>query len=223
MPRLSAGRVQSVATRLVVERERERMAFRAAAWWDLAGHVRSGDASTRGSSPSRGSASPAGATSGPTGSCVARRRQLDEEAARGLADRLAGLVLPGRPRRAQAVRPSSQPAVHDLDAAAGGEPQAPLLRADDDAHRAAPVRERLHHLHAHRLDDVVGVGAHGRSRAGRVSLRRPTTSRRNRAATSGRSRTRRRHTRRSGPRATASARRRTCAPSSRWTSTRSTS
>jgi DNA topoisomerase-1 len=33
-PRLSAGRVQSVATRLVVERERERMAFRAASWWD---------------------------------------------------------------------------------------------------------------------------------------------------------------------------------------------
>ncbi len=35
MPRLSAGRVQSVATRLVVERERERMAFRTAAYWDL--------------------------------------------------------------------------------------------------------------------------------------------------------------------------------------------
>ncbi|HWR98148.1 MAG TPA: type I DNA topoisomerase [Candidatus Methanoperedens sp.] len=33
-PRLSAGRVQSVTTRLIVERERERMAFRAAAWWD---------------------------------------------------------------------------------------------------------------------------------------------------------------------------------------------
>ena len=32
---LSAGRVQSVATRLVVERERERMAFRAAEYWDL--------------------------------------------------------------------------------------------------------------------------------------------------------------------------------------------
>jgi len=32
---LSAGRVQSVATRLVVERERERMKFRAAAWWDI--------------------------------------------------------------------------------------------------------------------------------------------------------------------------------------------
>ena len=35
MPRLSAGRVQSVATRLVVERERERIAFRSAPYWDL--------------------------------------------------------------------------------------------------------------------------------------------------------------------------------------------
>ncbi|WP_298459174.1 type I DNA topoisomerase [uncultured Cellulomonas sp.] len=34
---LSAGRVQSVATRLVVERERERMAFRAADYWDVRG------------------------------------------------------------------------------------------------------------------------------------------------------------------------------------------
>jgi DNA topoisomerase I len=35
MTGLSAGRVQSVATRLVVQRERERMAFTAADWWDL--------------------------------------------------------------------------------------------------------------------------------------------------------------------------------------------
>ncbi|MCA5892177.1 type I DNA topoisomerase [Isoptericola sp. NEAU-Y5] len=34
---LSAGRVQSVATRLVVERERERMAFVAADYWDVSG------------------------------------------------------------------------------------------------------------------------------------------------------------------------------------------
>ncbi|MFC8765554.1 type I DNA topoisomerase [Streptomyces sp. NPDC057193] len=48
MPRLSAGRVQSVATRLVVERERERIAFRSAEYWDLTGTFgtgRSGDAS----------------------------------------------------------------------------------------------------------------------------------------------------------------------------------
>src|SRR3954467_5614697 len=37
MSGLSAGRVQSVATRLVVDRERERMAFRAASYWDLEG------------------------------------------------------------------------------------------------------------------------------------------------------------------------------------------
>ncbi|MGZ5396995.1 MAG: type I DNA topoisomerase [Aeromicrobium sp.] len=35
MSGLSTGRVQSVATRLVVERERERMAFRLASYWDL--------------------------------------------------------------------------------------------------------------------------------------------------------------------------------------------
>ncbi len=34
-PRLSAGRVQSVAVRLIVERERQRMAFRTATYWDL--------------------------------------------------------------------------------------------------------------------------------------------------------------------------------------------
>ncbi|HEY5988668.1 MAG TPA: type I DNA topoisomerase, partial [Streptosporangiaceae bacterium] len=37
MPRLSAGRVQSVATRLVVARERDRIAFRPAVYWDLEG------------------------------------------------------------------------------------------------------------------------------------------------------------------------------------------
>ncbi|GAA2272238.1 DNA topoisomerase 1 [Streptomyces ruber] len=44
MPRLSAGRVQSVATRLVVERERERMAFRSAEYWDLTGTFGTGRA-----------------------------------------------------------------------------------------------------------------------------------------------------------------------------------
>ena len=36
-PKLSAGRVQSVAVRMIVEREKQRMAFRAATWWDLIG------------------------------------------------------------------------------------------------------------------------------------------------------------------------------------------
>jgi len=36
-PKLSAGRVQSVAVRLIVERERQRMAFVSATYWDLLG------------------------------------------------------------------------------------------------------------------------------------------------------------------------------------------
>jgi DNA topoisomerase I len=37
LPKLSAGRVQSVATRIVVERERARMAFHTAEYWDVDG------------------------------------------------------------------------------------------------------------------------------------------------------------------------------------------
>ncbi len=42
---LSAGRVQSVAVRLLVLRERERRAFRAAVYWDLKAHLQHNDAS----------------------------------------------------------------------------------------------------------------------------------------------------------------------------------
>ena len=42
MPRISAGRVQSVATRLIVERERERIAFISSSWWDLAAACEAG-------------------------------------------------------------------------------------------------------------------------------------------------------------------------------------
>ena len=38
-PKLSAGRVQSVATRIIVQRERERMAFRSAEYWDIAAEL----------------------------------------------------------------------------------------------------------------------------------------------------------------------------------------
>ena len=42
---LSAGRVQSVAVRLIVEREEERGAFRKSAYWDLEAHLRASGAS----------------------------------------------------------------------------------------------------------------------------------------------------------------------------------
>jgi DNA topoisomerase-1 len=43
MPKLSAGRVQSVATRIIVRRERERMAFVSASYWDLAATLDAGE------------------------------------------------------------------------------------------------------------------------------------------------------------------------------------
>ncbi|GAA3969101.1 type I DNA topoisomerase [Gordonia caeni] len=42
MPKLSAGRVQSVATRIIVDRERERMAFVSAEYWDIAATLDAG-------------------------------------------------------------------------------------------------------------------------------------------------------------------------------------
>ena len=81
MPKLSAGRVQSVATRLVVDRERERIAFRAAAYSDLEAEFatkdhgkarqRRADArSPRTWSASTASGSPRAATSPPSASCA---------------------------------------------------------------------------------------------------------------------------------------------------------
>ncbi|GAA1475295.1 type I DNA topoisomerase [Corynebacterium felinum] len=48
MPRLSAGRVQSVATRVIVERERERMAFKSAEYWDIKAQFDTGKPATDG-------------------------------------------------------------------------------------------------------------------------------------------------------------------------------
>jgi DNA topoisomerase I len=42
MPKLSAGRVQSVATRIVVERERERIRFTPASYWDISATMDAG-------------------------------------------------------------------------------------------------------------------------------------------------------------------------------------
>ena len=95
MPRLSAGRVQSVATRLVVDREKERMAFRRASYWDIAAAF---DAPAP-ADPSRFAARLSqvgdwrvaqgrdfGSTGQLGGNCVA----LDSESATALAEVLAG-------------------------------------------------------------------------------------------------------------------------------------
>src|ERR687891_1679099 len=93
MTGLSAGRVQSVATRLVVERERERMGFTAADWWDLEATFDPGRFKAR--------------LTGLGGKRLAQGRdfardgtladpelvRLDEEEARALAERLRGAAF----------------------------------------------------------------------------------------------------------------------------------
>ncbi|HEX2701385.1 MAG TPA: type I DNA topoisomerase [Acidimicrobiales bacterium] len=92
-PRLSAGRVQSVATRMIVERERERMRFRAAGWWDLeAALAKDGSALHAGLVALDGSRLATGKDFTQEGSLKAGTDvvRLDEDGARGLAERLAG-------------------------------------------------------------------------------------------------------------------------------------
>jgi len=100
LPRLSAGRVQSVATRIVVERERQRMAFRTANYWDIEGTF-SPTAHPKGDAvnPATFSATlvalgderiATGRDFDPaTGRASSEVLHLDESGARGLAARLA--------------------------------------------------------------------------------------------------------------------------------------
>ncbi|WP_030755950.1 MULTISPECIES: type I DNA topoisomerase [unclassified Streptomyces] len=97
MPKLSAGRVQSVATRLVVERERERIAFRTAEYWDLTGTFstgRAGDASDPSTLVARlntvdGKRVAQGRDFGSNGQLKSEVLHLDEGGARALAAALA--------------------------------------------------------------------------------------------------------------------------------------
>ena len=90
MPKLSAGRVQSVATRLVVDRERERMRFVAAAYWDILGIFEPGTFEARLSSLD-GKRIAQGRDFAETGSPTsAAVLVLDEDGARLLADALSG-------------------------------------------------------------------------------------------------------------------------------------
>ncbi|MFB6520814.1 type I DNA topoisomerase [Streptomyces sp. NPDC056401] len=97
MPKLSAGRVQSVATRMVVEKERERIAFRSAEYWDLTGTFatgRAGDASDPSTLVARlntvdGKRVAQGRDFGSTGQLKSEVLHLDETNARALAAALA--------------------------------------------------------------------------------------------------------------------------------------
>lgn len=99
MPRLSAGRVQSVATRLIVQRERERMAFVSAGYWDIAATMDAGAEATPRQFGSRlvsvdGSRVATGRDFGADGKLKGRDvTVLDEASARRLAESLEGRDL----------------------------------------------------------------------------------------------------------------------------------
>ncbi|MGB8649948.1 MAG: type I DNA topoisomerase [Mycobacteriales bacterium] len=92
MPRLSAGRVQSVATRVVVERERARMRFREASYWDVEGTFTAegqGERLVATLQSVDGTRLATGRDFDPdTGTLTRDVLQLDEASARSLAERL---------------------------------------------------------------------------------------------------------------------------------------
>ena len=157
---LSAGRVQSVATRLVVERERERMRFVAAGYWDLDGEFamrrRSRDRFTATLVQLDGARVATGKDfdleGRPTRDDVV---VLDEAGATALAAELTGAVVRGSLGRAQALPPPAGGAVHHVDLPAGGRAQAAPVGAAGHALRPVALRERLHHLHADRQHHAV--------------------------------------------------------------------
>ena len=157
MPKLSAGRVQSVAIRMVVDRERERIAFRSASYWDLDAKLDAGEGKTPRIFPSRlvvvdSKRVAQGRDFASTGELKSGNTvHLDESTATALAAALQDSHLQGPLDRVQAVHPQAVCAVPDHHAAAGGRAQAQHVRLADDADRAAAVRERQHHLYAYRL------------------------------------------------------------------------
>jgi DNA topoisomerase-1 len=112
---LSAGRVQSVATRLVVERERERIAFRTVSYWDIEATLQRADGEGN-SFDARlvgvdGKRVATGRDFGRDGKPVARFDgvHLDEATAPRAGRRLAGLGVRGPLGRGQARTAGDRP------------------------------------------------------------------------------------------------------------------
>ncbi|MBW0291734.1 DNA topoisomerase I [Rhodococcus sp. MH15] len=99
MPKLSAGRVQSVATRVIVQRERERMAFKSASYWDISATLDAGAEASPRSFGARlvsvdGSRVASGRDFGADGKLKGSAvTVLDEAYARRLAEALQGVDL----------------------------------------------------------------------------------------------------------------------------------
>ena len=182
-PGLSAGRVQSVAVRLIVEREREILAFIPIEYWSVDVRLTpDGDPQpflARLVEVPRGQARGLARQEGRAPGRRARRRP----ARRAPEPRR----LPRHERGAQGAQALAGAAVHHVDAAAGGRAQARVLGAQDHDARPAPVRGRRppgrghgrpHHLHADRLAEHRRHGAPRDRRAGEGHVRSDLRARR---------------------------------------------
>ncbi|TNM38641.1 type I DNA topoisomerase [Nocardioides albidus] len=122
MSGLSAGRVQSVATRLVVDREKERMAFRVASYWDLEGTFDAGSKHDQRMFPAKlhtidGTRVASGSNFGPDGLLKARSSKssgadvvhLDQRRAQDLVAALADTSYDVRSVEAKPYRRSPYP------------------------------------------------------------------------------------------------------------------
>ncbi len=107
----TAGRVQSPAIRLLVERERARMAFRSANYWDIEAIFRKDDAAFKAALVAVNDQRLAeGKDFDPsTGQLSADRLLLDEAAARGLAERLGGVPVTVRSVEEKPYKSSPKP------------------------------------------------------------------------------------------------------------------
>jgi DNA topoisomerase-1 len=144
-PNLSAGRVQSVATRIVVERERQRMAFRSAGWWDIEGQFAKRQAATAPFAGNLvaldGTRLATGRDFQPDGTLLASAPvvRMDETAARTLAAGLAGVELTVRSvdEKPYTARPQAPFITSTLQQEAGRK-----LRFD--ARRTMQIAQRLY-------------------------------------------------------------------------------
>ena len=153
---LSAGRVQSPAVRLVVERERERMAFVAAGYWDLDADFPTAPA-VHARRSSRVDGTRVGGRQGlrrprPAKSAGRRCRVLDEADAERLRAGAGRTRLHG-PLGRRASRSAARPKPPFMTSTLQQEGGRKLRHEQPAGHarRAGPLRAGLHHLHAHRL------------------------------------------------------------------------
>ena len=222
MPRLSAGRVQSVATRLVVERERARMAFVAAEYWDLEGTFVPGPFTARlvaldGKRVAQGRDFDSQGTSSARTPCGSTSATRD-----ALADALDGATFAVRSVEQKPY--TRRPAAPFITSTLQQEASRKLRFTSQTTMRVAQRLYENGYITYMRTDSttLAESALDGGARPGARALRRGVRARDSRATTTARSRTRRRRTRRSVPPATASARRKKYRESSRATSTRST-